>query len=315
MLKTKVLQRFLMVKNTSTFSNSQENLLFSFSEPLSSKKVKVDFSSADLSCNGGLALLGSMSGSFGEKIASCIPDYRNEFFISHTYREMVCQRIGQILCGYEDANDCNLLRGDSSLKMSVGRLPSSNDLSSQPTMTRLENNVSKRTLYNIGLLFLKEFVCSYNKAPQRVILDVDDTNANTYGGQQLTLFNDYYGEYCYMPMLMFDGLTGKLILPLLRPGRRNKSLNVFGILRRVVAYLHKCWPTTIIELRGDSHFCSHEFMDWAHNLLYVRYLTGLAGNQTLLTKVAKQRKRAEKEFRKDGKPIRRFYKLDYRAKS
>ena len=182
-------------------------------------------------------------------------------------------------------------------------------------MTRLENNVSKRTLYNIGMLFLKEFVCSYDKVPKRVVLDVDNTNANTYGAQQLTLFNDYYSEYCYMPILMFDGLTGKLILPLLRPDRRNKSLNVFGILRRVVTYLHECWPTTIIELRGDSHFCSHEFMDWAHNLLYIRYITALAGNQTLLTKVAKQRKRAQKEYKKQGKPIRRFYKFDYKAKS
>lgn len=314
-LKTKVLQRFLMDKNTSTLSSPQEKLLFSLPEPLSNKKIKVDFSSPDISCNGGLSLLGSMKGSFGEKIASCIPDYRNEFFIWHTYREMVCQRIGQILCGYEDANDCNLLRGDSSLKMSVGRLPSDNDLSSQPTMTRLENNVSKRTLYNIGLLFLQEFVRSYDKAPKHVILDVDDTNANTHGSQQLTLFNDYYGEYCYMPMLLFDGLTGKLVLPLLRPGRRNKSLNVFGILRRVVAYLHECWPGTIIELRGDSHFCSHEFMDWAHGLPYVRYITGLAGNKTLLAKVARQCKRAQKEFQKDGKPIRRFYKFDYKAKS
>lgn len=54
-----------------------------------------------------------------------------------------------------------------------------------------------------------------------------------------------------MPMLMFYEVTGKLILPLLRPGRRNKSLNVFGILRRVVTYLHECWSTTLIELRGD----------------------------------------------------------------
>lgn len=304
-----------MDKNTSNSANTQENLLFSFPDSVSKKKIKVDFSAPDISSNGGLTLFGSMKGSFAEKLAAVIPDHRNELFISHTYCEMVCQRIGQILCGYEDANDCDLLRTDSALKMSVGRLPSGHDLSSQPTMTRLENNVSKRTLYNIGILFLKEFVRSYDKPPKRIILDVDDTNSNTNGAQQLTLFNDYYGEYCYMPMLMFDGLTGKLILPLLRPGRRNKSVNVFGILRRVVAYLHQCWPTTIIELRGDSHFCSHEFMEWAQHLLYVRYTTGLAGNKALMRKIAKQRKRAEKEYKKHGKPIGRFCKFDYKAES
>lgn len=153
---------------------------------------------------------------------------------------MIRQRVGQIICGYEDANDCDSLRSDSALKMMVGRLPSDTDLCSQPTMTRLENSVSTRTLYNLGVLFVKEFVKSFKKAPGRIILDVDDTNANTFGAQQLSLFNDYYGEYCYMPMLMFEGLTGKMILPMLRPGRRNKSVHVFSVLRRVVEYLHAC---------------------------------------------------------------------------
>lgn len=49
-----------------------------------------------------------------------------------------------------------------------------------------------------------------DKAPQKVIIDADDTNANTYGAQQLTLFNAYYNEYCYMLLQMFDGMTGKL---------------------------------------------------------------------------------------------------------
>ncbi len=25
------------------------------------------------------------------------------------------------------------------------------------------------------------------------------------------------------------------------------------------------WPNTVFELRGDSHFASHEFMDWAND--------------------------------------------------
>ena len=78
------------------------------------------------------------------------------------------------------------------------------DLSSQPTMTRLENNISSKTLYRIGKLFLDEYISSFDKAPKKIIVDADDTNANTYGAQQLTLFNAYYNEYCYMPLLLFD---------------------------------------------------------------------------------------------------------------
>lgn len=42
-----------------------------------------------------------------------------------------------------------------------------------------------------------------------IIIDADDTNADTYGAQQLTLFNAYYGEYCYMPLLLFEGAAAK----------------------------------------------------------------------------------------------------------
>lgn len=116
-------------------------------------------------------------------------------------------------------------------------------------------------------------------------------------------------------MVIFDGMNGKLILPLLRPGRRNKSLNIFGILRRVIEYLHEKWPHTIIELRGDSHFCSHEFMDWAHTHLYVKFTTGLSGNPVLMKKIDKQLRRAKGDFKRHNKPVRRYYSFDYKAKS
>lgn len=306
-----------MDKNNSLFPDLQEEKIISFSNPLCGKKIKVDFDAPDLSSHGGLLFASVNNCRFIDKISDCIPDVRNPFFIQHTIVEMVRQRVGQIACGYEDANDCDILRHDSALKMMAGRLPSDNDLCSQPTMTRLENRVGPRALYEIGKLFVKEFVRSFNKAPKRIILDVDDTNANTYGAQQLTLFNDYYGEYCYMPMLMYDGLTGKMILPLLRAGRRNKSVNIFGILRRVVEYIHQCWPHTIIELRGDSHFCSHEFMDWIKDAkrCYVCFTTGLSGNKALLKEIEKQKRRAENDFKKTDKDVCRYFDFCYKAES
>ena len=63
--------------------------------------------------NGGLILLGNMHGALAWKIGHLIPDFRRQEFVHHSYMEIVSQRIGQILCGYEDANDCNQLRGDS----------------------------------------------------------------------------------------------------------------------------------------------------------------------------------------------------------
>ena len=90
---------------------------------------------------------------------------------------------------------------------------------------------------------------------------------------------------------------------------------MFGILRRVVEYLHEAWPHTIIELRGDSHFCSHQFMDWARTHFYVRFTTGLSGNPVLMKKIDKQLRRAKGDYERHGEDIRRYYSFDYRAKS
>ena len=49
-------------------------------------------------------------------------------------------RMFAICCGYEDADDLDLLRSDPAFKLACGRLPDTGrDLCSQPTLSRLEN--------------------------------------------------------------------------------------------------------------------------------------------------------------------------------
>lgn len=305
-----------MDKDTALFPNWQEKKDFSLTKTIKNKKIRVDFDAPALSSNGGLVLLQGMDCTFLDKIADLIQEWRKPELILHTRRDLVRQRVGQICCGYEDANDCDSLRHDGALKMLTGRSPSDNDLGSQPTMTRLENHVSPRTLYRIGELFVDHFIKSYKKAPKKIILDVDDTNANTFGAQQLTLFNEYYGEYCYMPLLVFEGISGRMILPILRPGRRNKSLNVSKILIRIVKRLHKAWPNCVIELRGDSHFCSHEYMDWATTQdSRFQFITGLSTNNVLRKLIDKPLRRWRKQYEKDKKPSRHYYSFRYKARS
>ena len=174
-----------MCKNTTNNSVGQQKTLFSLPEPAFGKKIKVDFSAPDISANGGLLLARSSKDTLPSKMGRLIPDDRTQCLVRHSYEEMVCQRVNQILCGYEDANDCDRLRGDSALKMSVGRRPSDGDLCSQATMTRLENNVDSKTLYKIGKLFVEQYVKSFTKPSRHVILDADDTNANTYKGTNI----------------------------------------------------------------------------------------------------------------------------------
>lgn len=289
-------------------------------EPVGNKKVQLDFSAPRLSAFGGLAAIREYEqpGSIIDRIVSCIVDLRNQDFVVHSYSEMVRQRVYQIIAGYEDADDCDRLRSDGMLKLCAGRKPSDEiDLASQPTMCRLENKLTRQELYAIGMAFVDNFIASYDHAPELIVIDADDTNANTFGTQQLTLFNAYYGEYCYMPLLLFEGQSGKMILPILRPGRTNKAINISGWLVRLITILKKKWPHTRIIFRGDSQFCSHDFMDWVreNRQKQVRFITGLSGNVKLLERVAPWVAEAKACYKETGKEIKQFHSFLYKAKS
>ena len=301
--------------NTKNSNTQVETELFKFED--SKKSVVCSFTAPDLSSNGGLLLLSQVEKkcAFLSKLASLISDWRNPDFVVHSMDELVKQRVMQIAAGFEDADDCDRLRKDSALKMSVGLTPNSYDLASQPTMTRLENHVSHKELYAIGDLFIENYLDSYESAPASVTIDLDDTNSNTYGAQQLTLFNDYYGEYCYMPLLAFDAATGRLVLPMLRPGRVNKRVNVNGLMRRLVIKLRKRWPKTKIIIRGDGQFCSHEFMTWANTQKDVFFITGMSANSVLLGRVSGLADHAKFLYKKDGQKVKLYTRFLYRAQS
>lgn len=120
-----------------------------------------------------------------------------------------------------------------------------------------------------------------------------------------------------MPLLIYEGLSGKMILPILRPGQRNKSLNVSKILIRIIKRLHRAWPNCRIELRGDSHFCSHEFMDWAWNQhnIFLGFITGLSSNEVLRKKIDKPLRRWRNYYDREKKNVRCFYSFRYKAKT
>ena len=183
-------------------------------------------------------------------ICSCIDNSRNQNLIDHPIMDMVSLCVMQIASVYEDTDDCDSLRTDSMLKMCYGRETDGPNQCSQPTMTRLENHISGNELYDIGEVFIAKFIKSYNGViPSKIILDFDDSNSNTFGHQQLTLFNQHYGEFCHMPMFVFEGYSELMALPILRPGRNNKRLNISSIIRRIIERLRKVCPNTSITIR------------------------------------------------------------------
>jgi hypothetical protein len=309
-----------MCENTNFYDSGEDKLqkvsfptLFSLSD-VQKKKVEVSFTTEQTSNDGGLLLLNEVENQIGllGKLSGCITDLRHQGYVDHSIDSMVSQRVMQIASGYEDANDCNTMREDGILKICCGKEQS---LASQSTMCRLENLPGAREVYKMGKVFVDTFISSYQKAPEVIILDCDDTDALVYGQQELALFNTYYGDHCYMPLHIYEGLSGKLVVTILKPGRRSKSLNVFTLMIKIINYLHQHWPNTLIIVRGDGHFCSREFMDWSQGKQNVGFITGLTGNPVLNRQAEVTVKSAEREYEQYGKPVKRYHSFEYKAES
>ena len=286
--------------------------------PIQGKNIELSFNGDRSSSDGGLLLLRELDSQLNllSSASNCIRDERDHRYVDHSVKELLIQRVFQIAAGYEDCNDCNDMREDMIFKMCAGRLPQSdNDLASQPTMSRLENAVTMTDLFRLGECLVDIFINSYSKAPSVIILDCDDTNNDTYGQQELALFNTYYSEYCYMPLHIYEGLSGKLITTILKPGRRNKQVNIARLLKKLVLYLQAQWPKTKIIVRGDSHFASQDFMDWTCEKPNVGFITGLTGNSKLheLAKVTIES--AQREYNQYHNPVKRYHSFLYKAES
>ena len=285
---------------------------------LCGKKVEAAFDGGVVSSDSGVLFAREVDRKLGviDCLASAMGDSRHPSYISHSLEDLLRQRVFQLVCGYEDGNDSDALRSDPALKLGCNRLPlTGEDLASQSTISRLENRPNRPALYRLALAFGKLFVASYKKPPKEIILDLDDTDDVVHGSQQFCLFNAYVGDYCYMPLHIYEGYSGKLITTILRPGKRPKGVEIAALLRRVIEFLRRAWPKTRMIVRGDSHFSVPEVHDLCEDSPRVDYILGQAVNATLKKLGEPTMNQVLKRAEKTGQPVRCLRKLNYQAKS
>jgi Transposase DDE domain group 1 len=86
--------------------------------------------------------------------------------------------------------------------------------------------------------------------------------------------------------LIFEGLSGALVMACLRPGPRPTGAENAMILVRLLAALRHHWPQTHILVRGDSHFATPEVIEVLAHRHLIDFVFGLAGNPVLLRHAA-----------------------------
>jgi Transposase DDE domain group 1 len=124
---------------------------------------------------------------------------------------------------------------------------------SQLTLSRLENLADWR---GSGSSRSTSNCRSFKTPPQHIVLDIDDTDDPVHGQQELALFNAHYDCTCFRPLHIFDGLSGKPVLSLLRPGKRPSGEEVAKVPRHVIHRIRKHWAKVQILVHGDNHYCS-----------------------------------------------------------
>jgi DDE family transposase len=283
--------------------------------------ITVAFDAPQISSDGGVVLLRQLDDRLGlsERLAALLPDERNPAKVKHGRREQVRQRLYQIALGYADGNDADRLRHDPLLKSACDRTPQAKGLSSQPTLSRLENAVDARTLRAVLLQLEEQYVTSFVQAPEVLVLDIDSTDDPTHGQQQLSFFHGYYDQHMYHPLLIFDGASGQLVSAVLRPGNAHAARGAMGVLGRIIRRLKQRFPQVQIVVRGDSAFAVPRLLRLLDTLDRelggIAYVLGLAQNAVLLRLGAAALVEARTRFGTTRRTVQHFDAFGYAAES
>src|SRR3989449_6318132 len=150
----------------------------------------------DASSDGGLVLLRGIDTQLGltKRLAACVDDERQAAKVRHGMLELVRQRVFGLAAGYADCNDAARLADDVIHKLVIGRDPIAGPaLASQPTLSRFENAVGRRTLIAMGHVLADTVIEHHRRRLKgratRITIDLDPTDDPTHGQQEFSFFN------------------------------------------------------------------------------------------------------------------------------
>ena len=303
--------------------------------PHFSRDVVARFDGGQITTEAGALLLRPVEQRTGilRQFAACFRDYRRADLVEHSVSELVRQRVYGIALGYEDLNDHDQLRQDPLLALLSGkqdvegahrrRAPdrgkagagksSLNRLELTPADAKPEARYKKIVMDEAAVdgLLVDLYLQAQPRQPKCIVLDLDATDDPVHGEQEGRFFHGYYGCYCYLPLYIF--IDEHLVCARLRPSNIDASAGALEEVQRIVQRLRFTWPEVSIVLRADSGFCRDALMSWCEKN-GVGYVFGLAKNERLVKKLRQPMREAEAQWKKTGKPARRFLDFRYRTR-
>jgi hypothetical protein len=298
-------------------SVSRDSLQF---PSVAGREVEARFDGGDVTSDAGVLLLRQADKRLGltASLSGAVSDRRQQSKVRHGMEQMVQERVYAIACGYEDANDLDRLREDAALKTACGFRPTRRGvLAAQPTISRMENAVSKKDLLRMAIALAEAVVRQLPRKTRCVVLDIDATDDPCHGQQQFEIFNAYYDEHCYLPLHLYvTGSDGRqrLLGALLRPGNASYRTGLFGMLRLAIRILRARFPGVRITLRADAGFGYGDVLAFCerHGLLYA---IGISVNKRLTTLSTPIQMDCAIKHGWEGDGCREYGEFEYKAKS
>lgn len=266
-----------------------ENLLF---KDVFEKNLEIEFTKNDMSSDTGLLLFRPILTklNLAEKMSAILHDPRNPLYIQHAQTELIEQRLAMMICGYHDHNDNDYLRNDPAFKLFSKGSNSQVELASTPTMFRFDDRVTldecKKLVELQVQLYIERNIKRFDKEFKKegfISIDIhaDPTDIQTYGGQQLALYNTHYSGTCFLPMVITDGKNGDLICAFLRPGTKHACWCLQSALTRIFKIIEAKYKNVRYNFKADSGFQKESFFSFLEKKEHMTFEIALATNKSL----------------------------------
>jgi hypothetical protein len=278
--------------------------------------IVIEPSPGQLFSDGGLLPIRHFDECIGltRSFANALDDHRDSDLIEHPFLEMVRARVYGILAGYEDQNDHDTLRSDPVFKLVADRSPEDDDLASQPTLSRFENQINIASLKRLREVFVDQFIASFAQPPLSLAFDLDAVDYPTHGAQQLTLFHGFYEQYQYLPLVITCAENDQIVMISLRHGTAAASLGADDDLQYMVTRVRAAWPDVRIHVRGDGGFGNPTMYEVSERL-EITYSYGFSTNAVLQRASEELLAEAVRLWDETHAPQRLFAGFWYRAGS
>lgn len=271
------------------------------------KNVLAKLDAEPLSSDGGLLLVRSADAQLRliQRAAGFLEDSREPGKVRHEVETLLRQRVFGICAGYEDCNDAQSLCEDPLHELVVGA-----SLASSPTLSRFENAQGWKALKKLNA-FLLEVARKDLKRAKEIVIDIDTTDDEAHGKQQLAFFHGYYDHHMFHPVLVYA--NDRLVFVLLRPGNCHSGRAATPILQSLIRRI-RGFSRARLVLRADGGFSLPRLYEMLE-AEKVTYTIGLITNPVLVAYADEEMEKAEKRYQETKQPVQRFGTTLHRAES